>query len=194
MPLFSSGDLEKLAGPHVGRAWFVHLMLTNTSPATDLRLHNGVGVANIGGFEWRGVTDPFGGRLVAIGDVEDPQFGQAPQVSIVLSGVDLDFVRSIHLSARDLEGADCDIYWSMVDPETGEVLIALKRLFPGTLSSPSVIREGVGRRGVSFTVESIWASKNYAPGGKWNGANQRRRFAGDLGLDYMGVAVADNWR
>lgn len=194
MPLFSSDDLDKLSGPHVGRAWFVHLMLPTTSPVTDLRLHNGTGRVTIGGYEWRGVTDPVGGRLASISDVEDPQFGQAPAVQIILTGVDLAFVQSIHVDARALEGADCDIYWAMVDPETGEVLISLKRLFPGILSAPSIVWERAGRRSVAFTVESIWASKNYSPGGKWNGASQRRRFAGDLGLDFIGVNVADNWR
>lgn len=194
MPLFSTDDQAALAGPHVGRAWFADITLPTTSPATRLRLHNGVGTVTLGGYEWRGVTDPIGGRLVSVSEVEDPQYGQAPAVTIGLTGVDLEFLRSIRATARDLEGAPCDMYWCMVDPETGDVLISLKRLFPGTLSAPVITLAGPGRRGIGFTVESIWSAKNFKPGRRWNSADQQRLYPGDLGLDFMGVQVADNWR
>jgi len=190
MPLFSPTDLDALSAPHVGRAWFVDIQI----PGNRLRLHNGVGRVSVGGHEWRGVTDPIGGRLVSIAEVEDPQFGQAPAVQIGLTGVDVAFVREVHATARDLEGVPADVYWAMFDPETGAELIPLRRLFPGTLSAPLISWPGPGRRAVAFTIESVWSGKNYQPGRKWNGAEQRRRYPGDLGLDFVGVKVADNWR
>ena len=44
---------------------------------------------------------------------------------------------------------------------------------------------------MTVTLESIFSSQNYAFGGKWNGADQRRRYPGDKGLDFVGVKVTE---
>lgn len=188
--IFSEADLDALSAPHVGRAWFAALDL----PSGLARLHNGVGRVMIGGHQWRGVTDPIGGRLVSLGEIEDPQFGSAPAVQITITGVDLDFVRSVKTMAREIEGRAADIHFAVFDPETADVLVPLRRLFPGIMSAPSISWEGPGQRSVSITVESLWSGQNFPPGGKWNNADQQRRFPGDLGLAFMGVEVEDSWR
>ena len=188
--IFSPIEAEKLARPHVARAWFVALHL----PTGLLRLHSGVGRVNVGGYEWRGVTDPIGGRLVSIQGVEEPAFGQAAAVSITLTGITQAFLQSFHSNARVMEGAEAEIYWAAFDAETQEVIIGLKKLFPhATISAPAIQWSGLGTRTVSLTIESIWSSQNFAPGGKWNSADQKRRYPGDLGLDFVGVKVEENW-
>lgn len=189
MAIFTEADLDGLAAPHVGRAWFLEMDL----PSGIHRLHNGTGRVSIGGHEWRGVTDPIGGQLVALSNVEEPRFGQAVAVQITLSGANREFFKSINDSARAIEGRRADLYFAVIDQETGEVLIGLKKLFPGKLSAPKTRWEGVGVRTVSVTIESIWSSQNYPFGGKWNGADQRRRYPGDKGLDFVGVKVSENW-
>ncbi|WP_353641315.1 transcriptional regulator [Mesorhizobium sp. WSM2239] len=189
MAIFSEADLDRLAGPHVARAWFLEMDL----PAGLTRLHSGTGRKTVGGFEWRGVTDPIGGQLVSLSGIEEPRFGQAVAVSVTLSGANADFFKSVHTDARAIEGKRADLYWATFDGETGEVLIGLKKLFPGKITSPSLQWQGIGLRTVSITIESIWSSQNYAVGGKWNGADQRRRYPGDKGLDFVGVKVSENW-
>ncbi|WP_315920450.1 transcriptional regulator [Mesorhizobium sp. SP-1A] len=189
MPIFSEADFDRLARPHVARAWFLELDL----PAGISRLHSGTGRVMLGGHEWRGVTDPIGGQMVSMDNVEEPRFGQAVAVNITLSGANKEFFKSVHATARQIEGRRGDLYWAAFDGETGEVLIGLKRLFPGKITSPSLHWQGIGVRTVSITLESIWSSQNYAVGGKWTPADQRRRFPGDAGLDFVGVKVTENW-
>ncbi|MGH6861118.1 MAG: transcriptional regulator [Phyllobacterium sp.] len=190
MAIFSEADKEKLRRPHVARAWFLELDL----PSGLARLHNGTGRVNIGGYEWRGVTDPIGGQLVAMDNVEEPRFGQAVAVNITLSGANRAFFKSVHTTSKQIEGRRADLYFAVFDAETGEVIIGLKKLFPGKLTSPSLKWSGVGSRDVSITIESIWSSQNFPFGGKWNGADQRRRYPGDKGLDFVGVKVSENWK
>lgn len=189
--IFTAAEIEALAQPHVARAWFVMLDL----PSGVARLHSGVGRVTVGGFEWRGVTDPIGGRLVSIAGVEEPAFGQAAAVTITLTGADRSFLQSVHATRRQIEGRPANIYWCAFDGETQTPLMALKGLFTrGRMSSPSLQWSGVGVRTVSLTIENIWAAQNFAPGRKWNPADQQRRYPGDKGLDYVGQKVSENWR
>lgn len=184
--LFSEADREFLRRPHIARAWFAELQL----PSGTWRLHNGVGRQTVGGLEWRGVSDPAGQQLVSLSAVSDPRFGQAAKVEIVLSGVNVDFIRSVKDQAREIEGAPADLYWCAFDQETQEVWPSgLKRLFPGYLSSPRRASSGIGVRTVSFTIETLWQSQNYPFGGRWTPSDQERRYPGDKGLNFVGVKV-----
>lgn len=188
MAIFTDQDRAFLRRPHIARAWFAQLDL----PSGTWRLHNGVGRKSVGGQEWRGVSDPGGQQLVSISAVEDPRFGQAAKVDIVLAGVNTAFLRSVKDQARDIEGVTADIYWCAFDQETGEVWRGgLKKLFPGQLSAPKRQSQGIGLRTVSFTVETLWQSQNFVFGGAWTDADQQRRFAGDKGLQFVGVKVTE---
>ncbi|HWK65404.1 MAG TPA: transcriptional regulator [Rhizobiaceae bacterium] len=187
MPTFSEADFDRLSGPHVSRAWFAEIDL----PSGIKRLHNGVGRVTIGGHEWLGVTDPTGGQLVRVDTVEEPRFGQAPSVLITLGGISVAFWREVKSTARQMEGRRCDLYWAEFDPETGEISIALKKLFPGKISAPSLQRAGIGIRNAGFVIESLWQSQNYPFGGRWNAADQERRYPGDLGGQFIGVKVQE---
>lgn len=189
MSVFSEADLDRLAAPHVGRMWFLELDL----PSGIHRLHNGTGRKTIGGHEWRGVTDPLGGQLVSMSSVEEPRFGQAVAVDISLSSANLAFFKSFHDVRGDIEGRRADIYFAVFDAETEEVLIGLRKLFPGKITAPKLKWQGIGLRAVSITVESIWAGMNFPFGGKWNDADQRRRYPGDRGLQFVGVDVSETW-
>lgn len=188
MPLFSDEDRAFLRRPHIARAWFATLYL----PSGTWNVHNGVGKKFVGGIEWSGVSDPAGRQLVSVSAVEDPRFGQAAKIDIVLSGVNIEFLRSVKSTAREIEGAVADVYWCAFDQETQEVWAGgLKKLFPGYLSAPKRQSQGIGMRLVSFTIETMWQSQNFPFGGRWTSADQRRRYPGDKGLDYVGVKVTE---
>lgn len=188
MAVFSTHDMSLLSGPHVARCWFGDFDL----PSGRQRLHSGVGQVVAGGYTWKGVSDPIGGQLVSISDVEDPRFGQAAKIDITISSVNLEFFRSVKGDARGIEGRPATIYFGMFDPET-EDLIMFRQLFPGFMSSPSLHRHGVGGRYIGLTIESFWEAQNYPFGGRWSPADQRRRYAGDKGLDLIGVKVSEVW-
>lgn len=186
--VFSPTDIERLARPHVARAWFAELDL----PSGLARLHNGVGRVSVGGYEWLGVTDPLGGRMVAVTGVEEPVFGQAAAVMITLTGANKAFLQSVHATARQIEGRDASIYWAAFDGETQQILIEPKLLFPrGKMTAPAIQWTGIGVRLVTLTIESIWSAKNFAPGGRWNAADQKRRYPGDRGGEFIGVTVSE---
>lgn len=190
MAIFTEEDMEKLKRPHVARAWFLEMDL----PIGITRLHNGTGRVTIGGNVWKGVTDPLGTQIVSLSNIEEPRFGQAVAVEVALAGANKEFFKSVHVSAKEIEGRRADLYWAAFDAETEELIIPLKKLFPGKLSAPSLNWSGIGIRTVTVTIESIWSSQNYPFGGQWNPADQRRRYPGDKGLDFVGVKVMENWK
>jgi hypothetical protein len=186
--LFSEADRSFLRRPHISRVWFAELDL----PSGLARLHSGAGRVTVGGYEWRGITDPGGQQLVSIGSVEEPRFGVAAKLDIVISGVNIPFLRSVKDTARELEGRSANVYWCAFDQETAEPWSSgMKKLWPGKLSSPIMRWAGSGVRTVSFAIEGPWQSQSYPFGGKWNPADQRRRYPGDKGLDFVGVKVQE---
>lgn len=189
MTLFTADEAAKLAGPHIARAWFAELDL----PSGISRLHNGVGTVHANGYDWRGVTDPLGGTLVGIDAVEDPRFGQAAAVTIVLAGIGTAFWQSVKELGREIEGRPATLSWAMVDSETGEIGI-FKAMLPGRMSAPALQREGIGRRAMVLTIESFWQAKNFPFGGRWNSADQLRRYAGDLGGQFIGQKSSETWK
>lgn len=187
MTLFSADDLDRLAAPHVARAWFLDADL----PSGRSYLHNGMGNIVIAGQTWRGVADPLSGRLVTLNAIEEPRFGAAAAVEIGLTAANAEFLASVHSTRADIEGRDASLYFAVFDQETGEMLTGLKRMFRGRLTAPRIKWGGIGLRLVTITLESIFSSQNYPFGGKWNGADQRRRYPGDKGLDFVGVKVTE---
>lgn len=186
--LFSESDRAFLRRPHISRVWFAELDL----PSGISRLHSGAGRVTVGGYEWRGITDPGGNQLVSVGSVEEPRFGAAAKLDIVISGVNIDLLRYIKDTARAIEGRSANVYWCAFDQETAESWSGgMKKLWPGKLSSPVIRWAGTGVRTIAFAIEGPWQSQDYPFGGKWNPADQRRRYAGDKGLDFVGVKVQE---
>lgn len=188
--LISPTDAEKLARPHVARAWFATLDL----PSGLARLHSGCGNVVVAGETWRGVTDPLGGRLVSISAVEEPVFGSAAAVTITLSGASKEFIQSVHATRHEIEGRAATIAWAAFDQETEEVILGPVSLFPrGRMTSPAIHWQGIGLRTVSITIESLWQSQNFAPGGRWNDADHQRRFPGDRAFEYVSTKIPEIW-
>ena len=189
MAMFTTDDLDLLSGPHVARIWFLEVDL----PSGIQRYHNGIGRVQTGGHEWIGVTNPVG-QFVAVDAVQNVRFGQAAAVTVTIAAADASFFKSMREAARSIEGRRADIYWAAFDPESEQQTISLKKLFPGRISAITVVRQGVGTRIVQFNIEDMWQAQNYPFGGRWSPADQRRRYPGDKGLDYVGVKVQEQFK
>jgi hypothetical protein len=186
--LFTADQAARLRRPHVARAWFARINL----PSGVSYLHSGYGTVTVEGQDWIGVDDPFGGRAIGIGQIDEPRFGSAAAVTIVLTGVNLEFLRSVRELRRSIEGRPADIFFGLFDQETQELIGPLVPLFDrGRMTAPAWSIEGVGLRTVTITVENIWASQNYAPSGRWNDSDHQRRFPGDRFFQWVGVKIQE---
>jgi len=190
MATFTADDLAALARPHIQRAWFAHLTL----PGGERRLHTGLGPKTIGGYEWQGVSDPFGGQLVAVGQIEEPEFGTAPYIDIAMAGASKTFLKSVWDDRHAIEGAPCDMYFAVFDAETGDVLIDLKKMFPGKLTGISFVIEGLSVRAIKMKVVSPFEGLNFpTTGAMWSPTGQRQRYAGDKGLDFINADIVEEY-
>lgn len=190
--IMSAEDREKLSRPDVHQAWFGKFDF----PDGMRYWHNGVGSIVIDGNNYVGVSDPVRGQLVSIDMLEEPAFGQAVAVNLVLSGASREFVAAVKSSAVDIEGRAASIYWAAFDAERNtKPLTQLVPLFPfGRMSAPSINWKGLGKVYVSLTVESIWAAMNFPPGGRWSNAGQQARYPGDLGFEFVDEKVDEVWQ
>jgi len=188
--LFTHADMERLAAPNVMRAWFLETDL----PSGRSFLWNGVGNITLEGQEWRGVSDPYSGRFVSFSGLERARFGQAPAVQILLSGANIEFVRSVRRDAREIEGKEGFLSFRVFDAETVEPLTDLKRMFTGYISAPFIDHQSIGVRTVGITIEGDWNAKNFPGIERWSPAGQRLRHPGDEGLDLLGLDTTETYK
>lgn len=185
----SAADLDALEAPHVARAMFFDVDLASGRR----KFHSGVGTVTIGGAQWEGVNDPFGGQIVSVGQVTEPRLGEAPSIDIVFSAASREWLKTVWDDV--VEGALCDVYWAMFDAETGGIVIDLRLLFRGRLSAPTFRRVGLAVRDIAVTIESTYAGLNFpTPAMEWTTASQRRRHPGDKGLDFLGSDLIEVWK
>ena len=191
MSTFTDDDLDLLSGLHVQRAWFAAVAL----PSGLRRLHTGLGPKTIGGQTWDGISAPFGGQLVSVGSIEEPEFGMAPKVDVVMSGANRAFLKTMWDDRHAIEGAACDLYFATFDAETGDVLIGLKHLFPGKISAPKFDITGANIRAIQLTIVSEWEGLNFSDtSAMWSPAGQRARYPGDKGLDFINVDAIEFYK
>jgi hypothetical protein len=187
---FTAGDVQVLRAPHVGIAHFLRI----DWPSGVKRYHDGAGRAFIGGFEWEGVSDPFGNRLAFMQQADFPQLGTAPAYQVVIIGADVAFMKYVHNNARVIEGTTCQLYMAAIDGETGEEGLPLRSLIKGKLTAARNFWSGIGERAVTITIEGPNQAKNFSYDGKWTSAGQRRRYPGDAGGDFIGQNVSEMWK
>lgn len=187
--LISTGDAERLAEPHICRA----ILLVIEMPGGDLNMHNGVGTITVNGVEYRGVSYPEGGRVVRMGVIPQPEFGQAAAVEIILCGADVAFFKQMRDLAPDIEGLPATLYWCLFDQETQQLEKGPFAVFPrATISAPKLqVGPQPGLRNISINIEGPFADLNFPALGRWSRAGQRGRYAGDAGMDLMGVDVQE---
>ncbi|MDI1261731.1 MAG: transcriptional regulator [bacterium] len=191
MALFSAADQTALSGLHVQRVMLAHVSF----PSGERRLHTGMGPLEMGGETWEGVSDPFGGQLVGLTGMEEPRFGRAVAIDAVFSGANKTFLKSIWDDRHSIEGVPCDLYFAVIDAETGDVLIPMKQLMAGKLSAPRFSFVGSSIRAFTIKIVSIWEGLNFAvTGSMWSPAGQRARYPGDRGLDLINAEIIEIYK
>jgi hypothetical protein len=177
--IFSEAQVAQLSRLHVSRGQFLEVAL----PTGTRRFHDGFGRVTVGGHVWEGVSNPFGeGQISGTLPYQAPRLGTLPKVTIALIATDLAFLKSI----RDLVGfygLSANLYWGLFDAETQQAVGDLVLVFEGKLSNYTISRKN---RVVTFDLDGPLQSLQSPYGDIWNPAQQRRRFAGDKGMDFLG--------
>ncbi|MCF3933305.1 transcriptional regulator [Acuticoccus sp. M5D2P5] len=189
--LFGAADEAALDAMHVCRAWFADIVL----PTGRRRLWTGDGPITIGGATWEGVTDPFGGQLVSLTDVEEVRFGQAPAAAAVISGANREWLRTVWDGAG-IVGVPCDLLFAVFDQETGAALTDLKLMVQGKITGVHFeMGDGLSTRAIVVRIGSWEEALNFAAmATDWSPDGQRSRVAGDRGLDYVGAKAQVDFR
>lgn len=191
MELFSAADLDELSAMHVQRVWCAHFHL----PGGDRRLHTGMGRLILGGETWEGVSDPFGGQLVALSSMEEPRFGQAIAVDVIMAGANRAFFKSMWDTRAATEGTSVDLYFAQIDAETGAVRVPLKKVLPGKVTAPRFSSKGASIRAVALKIVGRWEGLNFAvTGAMWSPTGQRQRYPGDKGMDFINSEIVEVYK
>ncbi|MCF3934353.1 transcriptional regulator [Acuticoccus sp. M5D2P5] len=189
--LFDATDEAALDAMHVCRAWFADVVL----PTGRRRLWTGDGPITIGGVTWDGTSDPFGGQLVSLTDVQEVRFGQAPAAVAVISGANRSWLKAVW-DSDGVIGAQCDLYFAVFDQETLGALVDLKLMFQGKITGVHFeMGGGLVTRAIVVRIGSWEEALNYAAlATDWSPDGQRSRQAVDRGLDYVGSKAQVDFR
>lgn len=151
------------------------------------RFHTGVGTLTIEGVNYEGVTDPGQTRMVSLDFIELPTPQTAPKVDITLTGVDAAFLSTLRSQIGEIYGRPAEIYMAVINPETYQVVGSPVLVFDhGICGMPRFFADSVGTRAITLPIDGIWSSKNNAPGGRLNDADQKLRYPGDRGFELVG--------
>jgi len=192
MPLFTNTIRAQAAGQHVIAALFV----TFAFKSETLRVWEGDGPIDRGGFTWRGMgsrTDGMGNPLQAIDGLEQAVNGTAPQLTLTLSGVDATVVQAARkdADADEIEGRDLTIEIGFFDATSPNLvpLDGLMQLGVWTMQKPSFTATGPTLRTITLPCETLFAQRSRAPFGMLTDRDQQRRFPGDKALEFVPTMV-----
>jgi len=192
MPLFTNTIRAQAAGQHVIAALFV----TFAFKSGTLRVWEGDGPLDRGGFTWRGMghrTDGMGNPLQSIDGLEQAINGTAPQLSLTLSGVDATVVQAARkdADADEIEGRDLTVEIGFFDATSPNLvpLDGLMQLGIWTMQKPSFTATGPTLRTIMLPCETLFAQRSRAPFGMLTDRDQQRRFPGDKALEFVPTMV-----
>ena len=115
------------------------------------------------------------------------QFGvndDAGSLTLTLSGVDDEIMNRVRNSETEFYQRPI-IIWGQFFDEALQIQGDRFQLFGGTMDVPTYGGTGPGERSVTISCESEWADRNGSKFEFFSQRSQTKRFAGDLGLEYV---------
>lgn len=89
----------------------------------------------------------------------------------------------------DVVGRAVRVWLQVIDAETGQPLDLPLALWSGVMSAVRVEWSDIGAARITLSAENVFAEKRKPAFGMLTGQDQRARFAGDAGLDYVEALV-----
>ena len=124
------------------------------------------------------------GQMVQRSEIPFGVNDDAGSVTLTLSGVDDTIVQSVRESETEFYGRPI-IIWGQFFDEALQIQGNRFQLFSGTMDVPTYGGTGPSERSVTITCESEWADRNGSKFEFFSHRSQTKRFAGDLGLEYV---------
>jgi hypothetical protein len=186
-PPFPSAVRAQAQGLHVVASLFI----TFDFLTTPIRVWEGDGELEREGETWRGVgtrVNNDGSPLQSIDGLEEAINGQAPQLSLTLSGVDQTVVAAARedVANQEIEGRDLTVQIGFFDA-TQPGLVPLDNLLVlgvWAMQKPSFTATGPSLRTINLPCETLFAQRSRAPFGLLTDRDQQRRYPGDLACQF----------
>jgi hypothetical protein len=194
--VFPASVEDALSAPHVDRVMLARFDFGDGAGGTvTRRFHAGVGTIRAGGYDWLGVTDPGGTRVVALSFIELPTPQVLSKVDVTLTGVDSSFLSQVRQDVGLVYGAFAEIYMQLYVSGTAQPIGNPVTLFDnGRCGAPAFSAAAVGRRTLTIPIDGVWSARNFAPGGRINDADQKARYPGDRGAEAVGGVASETIR
>lgn len=180
MSLFPETIKQSLAGATVRLSYLVFLDFD----AEPMRLWTGYGQIVSGGFTWTGV-----GGLGSISGLEQAVNGEAPETTLILSGVDSDIVRltrdEFTAKARNKLVRVYVQFHNEIDDTPLTLYDDPYPIWSGRMKTARFELQSEGVRRINVAVESLFALRSRPNSSMYTSSDQQQRFAGDKGFDYV---------
>ncbi|WP_343711914.1 hypothetical protein [Inquilinus sp.] len=186
MAFLTSSIRAQAAGQHIICALFV----TFDFKSGPMRVWEGDGPLTRGGHDWRGMghrQDKQGNPLQSIEGLEQAINGNAPQMTLTMSGVDSTVVTAATSDDPDeIEGRDLTVQIGFFDASLPGLvpLDTMLTLGVWSMQKPSFTATGPTLRTITLPCETLFAQRSRAPFGMLSDRDHQRRFPGDLACQF----------
>lgn len=130
---------------------------------------------------WNGDTYSGLGDLVSVGTIEESQIVRANGLNLMLNGFNSAFISLALL--EPYQGRKCEIYMAVFD-STHTVIADPFMVFSGQFDQME-IEDKAETASLSISVENDLIDLFKANGSYYTSEDQKSRYAGDLGLDFV---------
>lgn len=141
---------------------------------------NGVGTLNAGGFDWTGAGD-----LVAVENITTGEGDGADNLVFTLSGVNAELL-ALAQQAESVRGRTVTLYGQFLDVTTQQPTSDLWALpTADIMDTIGFAASGPSQRAIRLTAETIWTARSTAKNAFYSDRDQKARFSGDRGLEFI---------
>jgi hypothetical protein len=145
-----------------------------------MRLWDGVGVIDIDGYEWQG-----SGQMGSISPIKLSENDTGDKLEFGLSGVTPTIVALAQQSEARVRGRSVWLYLQTLSTETLQPVGAKRFLTRMVMDRLAYKAHGPSDRTVRLTSETIWTSRNSAAYSFWSDRDQKARYPGDRGAEFI---------
>lgn len=153
---------------------------------TTSRYWLGFGTLTADGVPWTGLGD-----LASISGIEAAIGGTAPEVTLALSGVKAEHLTAALDASTNVTGKMVTVYLQFFDA-SAQVVGTPYALWAGKMDVMRIRAPDAETRVVEVTAETVFARRASPPWAWLTDRDQRRRYSGDRGLEFVPTMASKN--